>query len=171
VAGLVATLALAAADQTAPAVERVAFPAGYQQTFHVVRIANKTEKTLLGTIYANDAAASVKESSQLPYPAGAVIVMEWAEPLRDANGTLLTDAEGLWRKGRVVRVDVMQRGAGYGAAYGDKRSGEWEFASYAPDGSSLQPSATAASCAECHRRAGPARDFVFRGRFPPAEKN
>lgn len=166
-----AVLALAAEAPKPTAAERVKFPADYQTTFHVTRTANKIEKTLLGTIYANDVAAAVEKTEQLPYPIGSVIVMEWAEPQRAADGSLLTDADGLWRKGRIVRVDVMERGAGYGEGYGDKRSGEWAFASYRPNGDCIQPSATAASCAECHRKAGPSRDFVFRGRFPPISQN
>jgi hypothetical protein len=72
----------------------------------------------------------------------------------------------LWEKGEVVRLDVMRREAGYGAAYGDKRAGEWEFASYKPDGSPIEPKIDAAACAACHAKPGVARDFVFRGRFP-----
>lgn len=125
----------------------------------------------LGTIYANERAASVKEMGQLPYPEGSVIVMEWAEPLKDSAGVLLVDANGLWRKGKVVRIDVMRRERGYGEAYGGKRVGEWEFASYKTDGSYFQPPAKPAACAACHQEAGAERDFVYRGRFPPGEGN
>ena len=92
--------------------------------------------------------------------------MEWATPRKAADGTPITGADGLWEKGEVVRIDVMRREAGYGAAYGDKRAGEWEFASYKPDGSPFEPKIDAAACAACHRKPGTARDFVFRGRFP-----
>ena len=64
-------------------------------------------------------------------------------------------------------IDVMRREAGYGESYGERRSGEWEYASYRPDGSFLQPIEKSASCAECHQTASASRDFVFRGRFPP----
>ena len=103
---------------------------------------------------------------KLPYPNGSVVVMEWATPRKAADGTPVTGADGLWEKGEVVRIDVMRREAGYGAAYGDKRAGEWEFASYKPDGSPFEPKIDAAACAACHRKPGTARDFVFRGRFP-----
>ena len=156
-----ATVALHATDAT-----RVPFPAGYATTFTVVRTANKTGQTLLGTIYANDQAAAVADLAGLPYQAGAVFVMEWAKPLRNEKGELLTDEHGLWRKGDVVRIDVMQRGPGYGESYGEKRSGEWEFATYNPDQTVRIAPAAAASCAACHRNAGAERDFVFRGRFP-----
>ena len=163
---LLATMIPVSAD---PAQDRIGFPAGYQTKFQSIRVANKTGKTLLGTIYANEKAASIQDTADLPYPNGSMIVMEWAQPLKDANGALLVDADGLWRKGDVVRIDVMRREDGYGAAYGKRRSGEWEFASYRPDGSLLQPVEAAVSCAECHQTATVGRDFVFRGRFPPLQ--
>ena len=148
--------------------ERVPFPKDYQTRFQEIRASNKTAQTQLGTIYANPTAAGIRDLSQLPYPNGSVIVMEWAEPMKDGNGELLVEANGNWKKGRVVRVDVMRREQGYGAAYEEKRAGEWEFASYRPDGLPLSPPPNAASCAECHAKAA-RRDFVFRGRFPAIE--
>ena len=157
-----------AAQTPAGSPERVPFPKDYQTRFQEIRASNKTAQTQLGTIYANPIAAAVRDLSQLPYPNGSVIVMEWAEPIKDANGELLVEPNGNWKKGRVVRVDVMRREQGYGAAYGEKRAGEWEFASYRSDGSLLTPPPNLTSCAECHAKAA-SRDFVFRGRFPPIE--
>lgn len=154
-----------------PREDRVGFPAGYETKFQSIRVANKTAKTLLGTIYANEKAASVGALGQLPYPNGSVIVMEWAQPLKSESDALLLDANGLWRKGDVVRVDVMRRESGYGEGYGaEHRSGEWEFASYRPDGTPI-PLDAGVSCAACHRGATAERDFVFQGRFPPLQKN
>ena len=143
---------------------RVPFPADYR-SFTVVRSANITQQTRLGTVYANARAASIADPAQLPYPNGSVIVMEWATPQKAADGSLLTDAQGLWRKGEVVRLDVMRREAGYGAGYAT-RAGDWEFASYHPDGRPFEPAIDAGACAACHAKPGPGRDFVFRGRFP-----
>ena len=147
--------------------DRVGFPQEYSTTFQAIRRANKTKPKLFATIYANGPATSVTQLGQLPYPDGSVIVMEWAEPRKDESGALLTDPQGLWLKGRVVRVDVMRREKGYGEAYGAERAGEWEFASYRPDGSPMVPPAQPVSCAGCHVRATAERDYVFQGRFPP----
>lgn len=144
---------------------RVPFPKDYQNTFQVIRGPNPARESTIATVYANASAAGVSEIERIPYPNGAIIVMEWAEPMRDASGTPEVDTKGIPRKGAVVRIDVMQRGEGYGAAYGDKRAGEWEFASYRPDGSEFTPPASPVACAACHAKAAP-RDFVFRGRFP-----
>lgn len=145
--------------------DRVGFPADYR-TYPVLRVTNVAQQQRLGTIYGNAPAASIHDLSKLPYPNGAVIVMEWATPLKAADGSLQTDADGLWRKGEVVRIDVMRREAGYGASYGDRRAGEWEFASYTADGRPFQPAVDGGACAACHKGPGAARDFVFRGRFP-----
>lgn len=162
-----ALLALASVtkNETFPGTERVPFPSDYQTAFVEVRASNQTSRTLLGTIYANPAAASIRELTKLPYPDGSVFVMEWAQPVKGENGQLLLDPNGNWKKGPVVRIDVMRREKGFGALYGDQRAGEWEFASYRPDGSVLSSPQGWASCAACHAKA-PERDFVFRGRFP-----
>jgi hypothetical protein len=149
--------------------DRVGFPADYR-SYAVLRAANITQQSRLGTIYGNAAAASIHDLGALPYPNGSVIVMEWATPRKAADGTPVTAADGLWQKGEVVRIDVMRRGPGFGAAYGDKRAGEWEFASYRPDGTPFEPAIDAAACAACHAKPGVARDFVFRGRFPSLDR-
>jgi len=163
-ASLVLTAFAAAAEGTA---DRVGFPQDYQETFEAIRRVNQAKPKLFATIYANRQASSVTEIGQLPYPNGSVIVMEWAEPRKDETGAFRTDDQGLWLKGKVVRIDVMRREKGFGEGYGTERAGEWEFASYRPDGSPMVPAAQPASCAECHARATAERDYVFQGRFPP----
>jgi hypothetical protein len=150
-----------------PPGDRVGFPAEYRR-LGVLRAANMTRQQQLVTVYGNAAAAGVTELSGLPYPSGSVLVMEWATPVKAADGSPVAGPDGLWQRGEVVRLDVMRRQAGFGEAYGDKRAGEWEFASYTPDGRPFAPAIDAAACAACHRGATAARDFVFRGRFPAA---
>jgi hypothetical protein len=162
---LAAVAAIAGHVQAADPADRVGFPADYRG-YTVLRAANITQQGRLGTIYANGPAASIHDVAKLPYPNGSVIVMEWATPVKGADGSPVTGADGLWQKGEVVRLDVMRRGPGFGAAYGAKRAGEWEFASYKPDGSAFAPAIDASACAACHSKPGTARDFVFRGRFP-----
>jgi hypothetical protein len=90
--------------------------------------------------------------------------MEFANPLKDGERQALRDARGIPLPGEVVRIDVMRRGEGFGAQYGEKRAGEWEFASYTPQGAPVMPPADGAQCADCHRNAGVDNDFVFRSR-------
>ncbi|MEO5822166.1 MAG: cytochrome P460 family protein [Vicinamibacteraceae bacterium] len=165
---LTAVAGLAGHAQAADPADRVGFPADYSR-YAVLRTANIVGQKQLGTIYGNAPAASIHEMAKVPYPNGSVVVMEWSTPLRGADGMPLVGPDGLWKKGEVVRLDVMRREAGYGAAYGDKRAGEWEFASYRPDGKAFEPAIDASKCAACHSKPGAARDFVFRGRFPAAD--
>jgi uncharacterized protein (TIGR02246 family) len=144
--------------------DRVGFPRDYATAMRRVSDTVYNEKTGLTTVFANDLVASNAGLSQRHYPQGAVILMEFAQPVRDAKGELLRDARGAPLKGPIEHIDVMRRGAGLGAAYGAERAGEWEFASYRADGSAIVASDTAVQCAACHRKAGADKDFVFRTR-------
>lgn len=166
---LVTLFAADAVKEAVPAADRVGFPRDYRTKFQVIRRTNVPNKSQVGTVYANNSAASVAELAQLPYPNGSVVVFEWADSQKAADGTPKNGTDGIWRKGSVTRVDVMRREAGYGSLYGEARATEWEFASYFPDGKPMKVAAETLSCAKCHRDAG-ARDSVFRGRFPELEK-
>jgi uncharacterized protein (TIGR02246 family) len=119
------------------------------------------------TVYANEHAAATFATGRPPFPDGSIIVMEFANAVRDGEGELIRERDGTPLRGEVVHVDVMRRGPGLGAAYGDSRAGEWEFASYAPDGRVLVAPENGAQCAACHRGAGTEKDFVFRAGTAP----
>jgi ketosteroid isomerase-like protein len=157
-----------APSAAAPRTEGGVFPAQYAATFETLGAALADKNALVTTTYANSLAASVRNIGQVPYPDGAVIVMEYALSMKDGEGELLRDSQGSLQKGEIVRVDVMRKGRGFGAPYGDLRAGEWEFSSYRRDGSTLIPAVNGADCAACHRNAGADKDFVFRSRAPLA---
>ena len=146
-----------------PKVDRVGFPKDYRTEFKVLGVPMRTNASpeMVLTAYGNALAASVTNAAQLPYPNGAIIVMEFARVLRDAEGKALLDANGQRQKGEVDHIDVMRRGEGFGEAYGSNRSGQWEYAGYFLDGCYSTPPAKTASCAQCHQTAGAAKDFVF----------
>lgn len=147
-----------------PPTDRVGFPADYARNLRKVSDAVFNEKFGVSTVFTNELAASSPGFSQARYPNGSVIMMEFANPQRDGEGEMLRDASGTPLKGEIVRIDVMRRGDGFGEAYGENRAGEWEFASYRPDGSTLLSPDKTAHCAGCHRNAGADKDFVFRTR-------
>lgn len=147
-----------------PTADRVGFPAGYASNLRKVSDAVFNEKSGVSTVFANELAASAPGFSQGRYSNDSVILMEFANPQRDGEGELLRDARGTPLKGEIVHIDVMRRGGGFGEAYGENRAGEWEFASYRPDGSTLMAPDKTAHCAGCHRNAGADKDFVFRTR-------
>jgi hypothetical protein len=139
----------------APSTDRVGFPDGYEQSYSVLRSFVKEKQHQLVTVYGNRLAASVTETRQLPYPFGSVLVMETAELLKS----------GKKNKGKILGLHVMRREPGFGAAYGKNRTGEWEYVEYRADKSYITAPQSSSVCAECHVKAGPERDFVYRGRF------
>lgn len=152
----------AAPVASAPSPDRGGFPRDYARRFRQLGDTQNDEAHGLTTVYANDVAATAAESEASHYPDGSVILMEFADTQRDGEDQLLRDAHGQPVKGPIAHIDVMRRGAGFGAGYGDDRAGEWEFASYRQDGSTLIPPEKAQHCAACHLKAGAAKDFVYR---------
>jgi hypothetical protein len=149
----------------APATDRVGFPKDYSATFVVLRTVARDHGEKVVTVYGNTVAASVTNKTQLPYPYGSILVMETASTRKDAAGKPFKDARGELQKDKVLGLHVMRREKGFGEAYGDKRSGEWEFVEYRPDAGYVTPPRNSAACAECHAKAGAGRDFVYHGRF------
>jgi uncharacterized protein (TIGR02246 family) len=156
----------AASAPPAGPIDRVGFPTDYRTGLKLLGVAVNEQEPSVMSAYGNDRATSITSTSQLPYPYGTVIAMEFAHGMRDGEGQLLHDPKGVPLTGEVARVDVMRRERGYGEAYGENRAGEWEFASYRPDGTLLVASEKAGACAACHRRAGVERDFVYKLRVP-----
>lgn len=163
-----------AADKETPALRRITCPTDYRTSLQAIRTGFFAQRKLVTTTYANAQALQVTDLAHLPYAHGSIFLFEYAEPVWAEDGTPRRDSEGALLKGKVVRLDVMERGPGFGEAYGDDRAGEWEFASFQPDGRELLqawpdspgvPPAAPAKCAACHTQAA-SRDFVFAGRFP-----
>jgi chitinase len=151
----------------APKAAAVGFPKDYSKTFEVLRRVERPEKQQIVTVFGNERAASVRRSEDLPYPYGSVIVMETAGAIKDEQGKpRVDDNKGQFRKGAVVGLHVMRREKGFGEAYGENRTGEWEYVEYRADGTYLTPPNKSSACAECHVKAGRDRDFVYRDRLP-----
>lgn len=132
--------------------DRVGHPAGYE-TFEQVRSMDRAQEPTHGTVFLNSQAASITKPG-VPYPYGSVLVMEWRKGGKD---------------GEIARLDVMRKERGYGAAYGADKNGDWEYASYSPDGKLITDAAASLACAKCHLKAGAAKDFVYIARFAPAQ--
>lgn len=146
--------------------DRVGFPD--YSGFTMLRSFYGAQQRRVGIVLANPQAASMTDLANVPYPYGSIFVVEWRRALTDPAGSPLRDSAGEVRSAEVVQIDVMRREPGFGAAYGAVRNGDWEYASYRPDRSHATPPAGTGQCAACHFNAGAGRDFVFRGRFPPA---
>jgi len=130
----------------------VGHPSGYK-SFATVRSIDRAQDPKHGTVFVNSEAASMTTAGQ-PYPFGAILIMEWRKDTKD---------------GDIVRLDVMRKERGYGAGYGADKNGDWEYASYSPDGKLITDAAASLACAKCHLKAGAAKDFVYVGRFAPTQ--
>jgi hypothetical protein len=161
-----ATLALAifparSEDPPAPAADRVGFPKDYQSAFRQIRSSENAKEKTVVIVYGNAAAAARQDGG---YPYGAVIVMETSSVQQDGAKNPLLDEAGHFRKDQVAGLHVMRKERGFGEAYRENRTGEWEYAEYRPDGSYITPPAASAKCARCHLKAGANKDFVFGGK-------
>jgi hypothetical protein len=157
-------------NSPAPAEDRVGFPKDYAKAYEVLRTISREEGKKLVTVYANPSAASVTNQAGLPYPYGAILVMETASTVKGSDGKPVRNGTGALEKDKVLGLHVMRRGKDFGAAYASKRSGEWEFVEYHADGSYITPPQKSAACAECHIKAGAEKDFVYKARFADGEK-
>lgn len=147
-------------DLHAPKADRVGFPKGYQSAFRQFRTKDQADAKTVIVVYVNAAPASAQRGS---YPYGSVIVMETWSTLQDAGKNVLLDGNGHFRRDKVTGLHVMRKEHGFGEAYGENRTGEWEYVEYRPDGTYITPPAASAKCAACHLKAGEAKDFVYGG--------
>lgn len=162
------TIAFATALSAQTPADPVGFPP-HQQFEQVRSMATEGANAQLGFVRLNGPAATVTSGDTRTYPYGSVLVMEWWSIAKDGQGQPRRDAAGKLMRDALVKLDVMRKERGYGAGYQEGRSGEWEYASYSPEGKLLTTAAEGKACASCHKKAGETRDFVYAGRFTPAK--
>jgi len=158
-------LALAAlvlsASNAAAGPERVAFPAGYRESFVRYLDVDRPDRKTKRFFYVNPEALEVATAGA-PLPDGTVLIMEdhpveldGEVPRRDAEGRFIAMPE-------ITNVFVMEKQPGWGEAYpADKRNGDWDYAWFDAAGS-LKHSDPARydGCFSCHQSRA-ARDFTF----------
>ena len=127
----------------APSADRVGFPEGYREKFRVLRASANAAKQETKVIYGNEAAASAFSAPPRSFPYGSVLVMETRKPAG------------------ITGLHVMRKERGFGEAYGESRTGEWEYTEYRPDHSYLTTPQKSDACATCHLKAGREKDFVY----------
>jgi plastocyanin len=150
-----------ATPRPAPSEDRVGFPEGYEKNFKLLFVFDRADNRQVRLICGNDIAASRKPGE--PFPYGSVLVMITFRAKLDADNKVLRDDGGHFIRSGLAGIFVQRKEKGFGEAYGEDRSGEWEYVAYRPDGSHLTPPQNTNTCAACHlRQAGEAVDFVFR---------
>jgi hypothetical protein len=147
-------------DPPAPTADRVGFPKDYESTWKKLRTVDDKDGKTVKFVYANNAAASRQAGD---YPYGSILIIETCSTARDTQEKPLRDESGHFRPDKVTGLHVMRKERGFGEAYRENRTGEWEYVEYRPDGSYLTTPVASAKCATCHLKAGAAKDFVFGG--------
>jgi hypothetical protein len=144
------TLAIAGA-------EKVAFPA-YQR--HVLYdVLDQPENKEVRELYVSPEALKSLRAGQ-PLPSGTVLSAPTFKALLNDKGELVKDANGRLVRGRLDRIVVMEKRAGWGAEYPPElRNGEWEYARFGADGTQ-SPNVKYDACFQCHRPKSN-QDFVF----------
>ena len=139
--------------------EKVAFP-DYRKLFVFGTVNNESARTIRIMYLTYDAIRLRQRGKPLPY--GTILVAEDRAARLDASGVPLKDGEGRFvPTDRVVSVWVQEKRQGWGAEYPPaQRAGEWEFASFLPDGS-RQADAKIAECRTCHKKQA-TQDYTFR---------
>lgn len=145
-----------------PDEDRVGFPEGYQNNFRQLFVFDRFDNRQVRVVYGNDQAASVQPGKAFPY--GSIMAMETYRAKLDVNGDPVLDEDGRYQRGDLTAIFVMRKEEGFGEAYRQNRTGEWEYVAYKPDTghSHLTPPPQSASCAKCHLQATAAKDWAFR---------
>jgi plastocyanin len=144
----------------APSEDRVGFPTDYQENFKIVYIYDRQDNRQVRVICGNDIAASAKQGE--PFPYGSILVMETWRAKLDADGKVVKDSNDHFLRESLSGIFVMRKEKGFGEAYQDLRTGEWEYVAFRPDGSYSSPPQNTANCAACHLGSNEAKDWVFR---------
>jgi plastocyanin len=144
----------------APSEDRVGFPSGYQEDFKLMYVYDRLDNRQVRVVCGNDVAASVKQGE--PFPHGSILVMETWQAKLDADGKLVKDSNDRLIRENLRGIFVMRKEQGFGEAYQDLRTGEWEYVAYRPDESHSTPPQNSANCAACHLGSSEEKDWVFR---------
>jgi plastocyanin len=158
----------------APTVDRVGFPTGYKDTFHLLYTFDNYQNRQIRKVYGNDPGASVNPGQVFNFPYGSIILFESYTVQEDSAGEPVLDDSGRFIPVNLTTIFVMRKEKGFGEDYKEIRNGEWEYVAYRPDGSVSTPPSATGSCALCHltggtlnlssisRNVGAQWDYVFR---------
>jgi hypothetical protein len=143
----------------APTEDRVGFPEGYRD-WTVMYVLDRPDNRQVRVIYGNDKAAAAKLAE--PFPYGSILVMETYGAVLDEQMNPVIGPDGRYMRGNLAGIFVMRKEPGFGEAYEQSRTGEWEYVAFRPDGSYSSPPQNTASCAICHFDTRGTNDWTYR---------
>ncbi len=127
--------------------EFVLFPEGYKSEFTNYDTRNRIGKPQVAMMYANKAAMDSVDQSELAD--GATIVMEVYKARLDENGEPLVGDSGVYEKGKLAAIAVMEKSSSWKAAFNPtERNENWGYAIYNVDTTAKDNSL---DCAGCHK--------------------
>lgn len=158
--GAACALALAAAGYGLADNARVAFPAGYADSFLLYNKVDRLDRNVVRFMYVRPDSHPAAAGGEA-VPDGTILIMEDHPAALDADGNPMLDAAGRLVPGdEVTNVFVMEKRAGWGEALPvETRNGDWDYAWYLADGSP-RPEASFDGCFSCHMNRAE-RDYTF----------
>jgi len=95
-----------------------------------------------------EAVAAAREGK--PFPYGTVLTLAAYAAKVDAHGVPVKDANGRFIKDKLVAVNSMMKGQGFGADIpAAVRNGDWIYQSFSPEGK-VNDKANLTACLQCH---------------------
>jgi plastocyanin len=131
-----------------PGPNRVAFPENWEKGALYATVDRPDTKQYREFYSSPEVVAATRAGKSIPD--GAVITLAAYAAQLDAAGVPLKDANGRFMKGKLLAVNSMQKGKGWGedvpAAI---RNGDWIYQSFTPDGK-VNEKANLGACYQCH---------------------
>src|SRR5437667_6675628 len=93
----------------APTVDRVGFPAGYQDTFKLFYVFDNYQNRQIRRVYGNSIAASVTPDSTFNFPYGSVILFESYSIQENSKGEPVLDLNGRYIPTNLTTIFVMRK--------------------------------------------------------------
>jgi plastocyanin len=151
--------------------EKIAFPKEYE-TWERYAVVDRYDNKQYRELYAKPEVVKAARAGK-PIPDGTVLAMAIYGAEVDDKGNPVKDEKGRFKKAKLSGVTVMEKRQGCGAEYpAELRNGNWEYASFLPDGSPNPQAADTKPCFACHKP-HEKQDFVISlaslaGKFPTA---
>ncbi len=128
---------------------KISFPTDYASSFTNYLSLDRTQNPdQIIRLFGNEQAMQGPgPDGKLPY--GSVLVAEIYKAKKDADGNVLTSALGRRIRDQLALIAIMQREPGWGEEHpAALNNGNWEFATFKPDGSVAEKDLNA--CRACH---------------------
>ena len=127
--------------------EFVPFPEAYKSDFTNYDTRNRAGKPQVAMMYANKTALDSVNQSELAD--GSTIVMEVYKAVMDENGEPVLTDSGVYEKGKLAAIAVMEKRTNWDAAFNPtERNENWGYAIYNVDATAKDNNL---DCAGCHQ--------------------